>query len=58
MVFTFSISKGVGAGFISYVLIKVFSGKWKEIHPLMWIVAIMFALYFIYVGAIDPTMGL
>jgi AGZA family xanthine/uracil permease-like MFS transporter len=50
MVFTFSISKGVGVGFISYVLIKVFSGKWKEIHPLMWFVAIVFALYFIFVS--------
>ncbi len=58
MVFTFSISKGVGAGFITYVVVKVFSGKWKEIHPLMWLAAIMFALYFVYVSAVEPTWNL
>jgi adenine/guanine/hypoxanthine permease len=58
MVFTFSISKGVGAGFISYVVVKVFSGKWKEIHPLMWPAAIMFALYFVYVSVVQPGWNL
>jgi AGZA family xanthine/uracil permease-like MFS transporter len=52
MVFTFSISKGIGFGFISYCLIKTASGKWREVHPLMWIVAIVFALYFIFVSSI------
>ncbi len=58
MVFTFSISKGIGAGFITYVVIKVFSGRWKEIHPLMWLSAIAFALYFVYVSAIEPGWNL
>jgi AGZA family xanthine/uracil permease-like MFS transporter len=58
MVFTFSISKGVGVGFISYVIVKVFAGKWKEIHPLMWLAAIMFALYFVYVSVIQPGWNL
>jgi AGZA family xanthine/uracil permease-like MFS transporter len=58
MVFTFSISKGVGAGFITYIVVKVFSGKWKEIHPLMWLAAIMFALYFVYVSVIQPDWNL
>ena len=58
MVFTFSISKGVGAGFITYIVIKVFSGKWKEIHPLMWLAAIMFALYFVYVSVVQPGWNL
>lgn len=58
MVFTFSISKGIGVGFISYVVIKVFSGKWKEIHPLMWLTAIMFALYFVYVSVFVPDWNL
>ena len=43
---TYSISKGIGYGFISYTLIKLFSGKYKEIHPLMYIVAIAFAVDF------------
>ncbi|CAJ37328.1 NCS2 family permease [Methanocella arvoryzae] len=50
MVFTFSISKGIGFGFISYCLIKVMSGKWKDVHPLMWIVSVIFLLYFIFVS--------
>jgi AGZA family xanthine/uracil permease-like MFS transporter len=58
MVFTFSISKGVGAGFITYVVVKVFSGKWKEIHPLMWLAAIMFALYFVYVSVFVSSWNL
>ena len=58
MVFTFSISKGVGAGFISYVLVKVFAGKWKEIHPLMWLAAFFFALYFVYVSVVQPGWNL
>lgn len=52
MVFTFSISKGIGFGFISYCLIKTASGKWKEVHPIMWIVAFIFALYFVFVSSI------
>lgn len=58
MVFTFSISKGVGVGFISYVVVKVFSGKWKEVHPLMWLAAIMFVLYFVYVSVVQPGWNL
>jgi AGZA family xanthine/uracil permease-like MFS transporter len=58
MVFTFSISKGVGAGFITYVVVKVFSGKWKEIHPLMWLATIMFAAYFVYVSVVQPGWNL
>jgi adenine/guanine/hypoxanthine permease len=52
MVFTFSISKGIGFGFISYCLIKTASGKWRDVHPIMWIVSFIFALYFIFVSSI------
>jgi adenine/guanine/hypoxanthine permease len=44
---TYSISYGIGLGFISYCLIKVFHGKAKEIHWLMWIVSGLFILTFI-----------
>ncbi len=43
---TYSISNGIGIGFISYVLIKVFAGKAKDIHPLMWVAALIFAINF------------
>ncbi|WP_210504317.1 NCS2 family permease [Nocardioides xinjiangensis] len=50
MPFTYSISVGIGAGFLAYVLIKVVLGKARAVHPLMWIVAALFVVYF----AIDP----
>jgi AGZA family xanthine/uracil permease-like MFS transporter len=50
MTFTFSISKGIGFGFISYCLIKLVVGKWREVHPLMWIVSLIFIIYFIFVS--------
>ena len=46
MPLTFSITNGIGAGFIAWVLIKVAVGKISEIHPLMWVVAIAFVIYF------------
>ena len=39
MPFTYSIANGLGAGFIAFVLIRLFQGRAKEIHPLMWAVA-------------------
>jgi len=44
--FTFSISKGIGCGFISYVLLKLLTGKIREVHPLMALVSILFAVDF------------
>ncbi len=44
--FTFSISKGIGCGFISYVLLKLLTGKVREVHPLMALVAALFAVDF------------
>ncbi len=38
MPFTFSITIGIGAGFISYVVLKVARGKARRVHPLMWLV--------------------
>ena len=54
MPFTYSISVGIGAGFVAYVLIKVVRGKIAEVHGLMWVVAGLFVLYF----AIDPVKQL
>ena len=46
MPFAYSITAGIGAGFLLYVAIKVFRGKIRQIHPLMAVVAVMFLLYF------------
>ena len=50
MPFAYSISVGIGAGFVSYAFLKVVRGKGRELHPLMWVVAALFVVYF----AIDP----
>ena len=45
--FTFSISKGIGIGFIAFVLLKLLAGKWREVHPLMAAVAALFVVDFV-----------
>jgi AGZA family xanthine/uracil permease-like MFS transporter len=50
MPFTFSITNGIGAGFVSYAVIKAFKGKAREVHWILWVVAALFVVYF----AIDP----
>ncbi len=47
MPLTYDITVGIGAGFISWVAIKVFRGKMSEVHPLMWVVAVAFVVYFL-----------
>jgi adenine/guanine/hypoxanthine permease len=54
MPFTYSISVGIGAGFVSYVVIKAVRGKAAQVHPLLWVVAALFVVYF----AIDPIQQL
>ena len=47
MPLTYDITFGIGAGFISWVLIKVARGKMGDIHPLMWVVSIGFLVFFL-----------
>lgn len=46
MPLTYSIANGIGAGFISWVLIRSLSGRAREISPLLWVVAAGFVVYF------------
>jgi AGZA family xanthine/uracil permease-like MFS transporter len=46
MPLTYSIANGIGAGFIAWVVVQAFSGKVRRISPLLWIVAVGFAIYF------------
>ncbi|MGZ5305875.1 MAG: NCS2 family permease [Actinomycetota bacterium] len=48
MPFTYSITNGVGAGFLAYVVIRVLQGKFREVHPLLYVVAAIFAWYFFH----------
>jgi AGZA family xanthine/uracil permease-like MFS transporter len=50
MPFTYSITNGIGAGFIAYVVLKAASGRVRDPGVLLWIIAVLFAVYF----AIDP----
>jgi AGZA family xanthine/uracil permease-like MFS transporter len=45
---TFNISYGIGFGFISYVLIKLSRGKAGEVHALLYVTALLFALAFVW----------
>jgi AGZA family xanthine/uracil permease-like MFS transporter len=47
MPFTFSITVGIGAGFLMYVVLKIVRGKARRVHPLMWVVAGLFVVYFV-----------
>jgi AGZA family xanthine/uracil permease-like MFS transporter len=47
MPFTYNISVGIGAGFVTYVVIRVIQGRRREIHPLMYVVAGLFMIYFL-----------
>ncbi len=46
MPLTYSISNGIGLGFIAYVLIMLLSGKIKEVPFLLYIISLAFATYF------------
>ncbi|MBP5243489.1 MAG: NCS2 family permease [Succinivibrio sp.] len=46
MPLSYSIGNGFGFGFISYCLIKTFTGHVKEISPVMWLISIMFVVSF------------
>jgi AGZA family xanthine/uracil permease-like MFS transporter len=54
MPFTYSITNGIGAGVISFVLLRVATGRGREVHSLMWVVAAVFVVYF----ALDPIQQL
>ncbi|WP_406285611.1 NCS2 family permease [Embleya sp. NBC_00896] len=51
MPFTYSITTGIGAGFILYVVLKAATGKVREVPVLLWVVSALFVVHF----AIDPV---
>ncbi|MFP5072330.1 NCS2 family permease [Pseudonocardia nantongensis] len=56
MPFTYSIANGIGAGFVSYVALSAATGRARQVHPLMWVVAVLFVGYFA-VGPIRALLG-
>ncbi|MGW8851299.1 NCS2 family permease, partial [Streptomyces xiamenensis] len=51
MPFTYSITNGIGAGFVTYVLMKIATGRIREINWMLWLTGALFVIYF----AIDPV---
>lgn len=49
MPFAYSIADGIAAGFLFYTLIKLFRGKAKEVHPILYVLCVLFVLRFIIV---------
>ncbi len=47
MVLSYSIAEGIAVGFLSYVILKVASGQRKDVHPIMFGLALMFIIYFL-----------
>jgi len=47
MPFAYSISEGIGLGFISYTLLKMVRGKFKEIPVLMYAISALFILMYV-----------
>jgi AGZA family xanthine/uracil permease-like MFS transporter len=56
MPFTYSISVGIGAGFLAYVLIKVVRGRAGLVHPLLWVVSALFLVYF-FIQPVKDLLG-
>lgn len=56
MPLSYSIANGIGAGFVSWVLVRALSGKAREIHWLLWVVAAGFVIYFAR-GPIEALLG-
>ena len=46
MPFSYSITNGIGAGFIAYLVVRLARGRVREIHPLMWGASLLFVIYF------------
>ncbi|AKU63777.1 adenine permease PurP [Aggregatibacter aphrophilus] len=50
MPFTYSITEGIAFGFISYCVMKVGTGRWREVNAPVWVVSVLFLIKFIWIG--------
>jgi len=48
MPLTYSVSNGIALGFITYPILKLFTGKGKEVHWMVYLLCVLFILYFIW----------
>ncbi len=52
MPLTYSIATGIAIGFILYPLVKIFAGKARQVHPIMYVLAVVFIARFVFLGSI------
>ncbi|SFJ72686.1 NCS2 family permease [Thermoflavimicrobium dichotomicum] len=52
MPLSFSIATGIAIGFIIYPLIQVVAGEWRKVHPIIYVLGVVFVLRFVFLGAI------
>ena len=57
MPFTYSIAVGIGAGFVTHTVLKVATGRSKEIHSLLWVVSLAFVIFFAS-GPVSDLLGI
>ncbi|PRO66261.1 NCS2 family permease [Alkalicoccus urumqiensis] len=50
MPLTYSIATGIALGFIMYPITMLCKGRGREIHPIMYVLLVVFVLYFVYLG--------
>ena len=50
MPFTYNIANGLAFGFITYALLKLFTGRARQVHWMVWIIAGVFLFRFVYLG--------
>ncbi|KMT23278.1 NCS2 family permease [Clostridium cylindrosporum] len=47
MPFTYSIANGISIGLIMYPIMKIFTGRWKEVHPIVYVLAVLFIIRYL-----------
>jgi AGZA family xanthine/uracil permease-like MFS transporter len=50
MPFTYSIANGLAFGFITYAVLKLFTGRARQVHWMVWLIGGVFLFKFIYIG--------
>lgn len=56
MPFAYSITVGIGVGFITHVIVEAVRGRANKVHPLMYVVAVLFVIYFL-IEPINHLLG-
>ena len=57
MPFGYSITVGIGVGFICHCMVEAARGRARKVHPLMWLVSALFVVYFL-LDPIQRMLGL